>query len=409
LSILLVSQSSAFSGSCAMPSASRWNDQDGDEEEDAKCDGIRRNGLIPNGKPATNGVKAEEEDEDEGDDDEEDEEEEEDDREELLARLAKAERDRDSLQEDIQQAQDWADRKEQEWEEKDGQFKSQMEEADKRASDAERRAEEMILSRGEELEKERKLRDGSAAAAPQESLEARLREAEAEALRQKQRATEAEQLARKAVEAARASEAMRKAEFKEQSKADRCRELQQDLENAHRELKSLKAQLRQRADDIPKDRGLREAQAPTSNETADTSSPSAEPKKPRRKGATASLGSSLGKAHEGSDNQPAVAESESVSTSTPSASVSKKAKRQQQVGAETSGGATPSAASAASSPSTAGGKIKKKVSAASAQSPKKNRPSRCRMQCTGGNIAAIALVVAVLVQAGLLVNEGLFG
>jgi len=181
---------------------------------------------------------------------------------------------------------------------------------------------------------------------------------------------------------------------KDVAKADRCRELQQDLENAHREIKSYKAQLKATSQNSQKDsqKETNQKDAPKdasrkkgSDTTGDAPKvdavkkvveklPEKPAEKPTPKKLHAPVAEPLAEAEDEDEQEPASppkAESKAVAT----AKSSKKGAK-----------ATPVA------PASSSGSKKKERSA---------------FQFTGAHVVAGCLAVVVIVQLGLFVYEGL--
>lgn len=302
--------------------------------------------------------------------------------------------------------------------------------AQEKATSASNGSHDKISKLEQELEAAQKNGNSKEKAAPApasadvDALKSKVQKAEILAEAYKAKVTEAEL---RASEAEAQLEEKKSSADRDQGKADRCRELQQELENAHRDIKSFKSQLKagngDKKDSKSVDKRLSEAQSevaflkklaqdaglaipemhPPESEPATTPAPKAsKPSKPKP------VQLPLPKQEEPQEEQEDEEDEEESETPAVEAPRGKDSSK-----------IVPDAKNKATPTLTAAGKIKKKgaaangsaipigvASSASAASATKKNSS---FECTGTHVVAGCLAVVVMIQVGLFVYEGVSG
>jgi len=231
------------------------------------------------------------------------------------------------------------------------------------------------------------------------ALERKLQEAEASVKTNVERAAEAERRAKQAEEEL---EAARKADRATQAKADKSRELQQDLEQANREIKSFKAQNSKAHQEItelkkqmngaglitepPKAAEPRKKETPKQKETQVVAQPPE---------------TIASKVEEVEEHEEIEEEGDDV----PEPVVEEMSSRKQ-VFRGTQSAPAPNKVQATAAAKSIG---KKKGGAVPAPSPGVKTKKKSSFQCSGTHVVAGCLALVVMIQAGLFVYESLYG
>lgn len=275
-----------------------------------------------------------------------------------------------------------------------------------------------------------KKQDKAAASSPQGNekrlaeLTARLKQAEAEAEAEKHRADAAERKSKETK--ATLDEAVEKKQQEARLKTERCRALQQDLENANRELKSYKDQLKQKGEG--KDAAALLANAQRETKQAKEERQRVEQNLTQTKREINQLKKQIGqdvgddaseapapakKAPKRKDLEEEKEEAEPVSPAAKDPEEEDEEEEADPTSPPSKGGAkgsTPKASKAGAAQAKAVAKKKgPEAASASGQKAVKKKTSTGGMQVGGAQVVAVILGAIIAVQACLLVSQGFLG